>query len=169
MYYTFVNTGPLFIQLVSTNWFLNVCCGLYYRYCVTCPLIFHVVCCRTYCFVIHRAFFDKAGNSFMDVVELRNVDPDNVAMNFKRVLQLPFLRLKEYHKLLGKVALKYPAVSCAVTVPDCVTKPHKYSFLLASITAKLLCKWMSFKICEKLIPCCYWCHWMCIYRSWHEL
>ena len=70
--------------------------------------LFYIIFKANYFF---SSFFEHVKGKFTEVLEPRKIETDSIATMFKRILQIPFLRLKDYGKLVSKLALKYPAVS----------------------------------------------------------
>ena len=63
-------------------------------------------------FFSSRPFFQEIKEKMVClVVDDKKRDSNNFGSWLKHILQQPFTRLKEYNKIVSKIALKYPAVS----------------------------------------------------------
>ena len=63
----------------------------------------------------------------MDVLDETKVEKSNMALTLRRLMQVPLHRLKDYAKLISKVALRYPSVSCPTS--KCHLLPYLFAHM----------------------------------------
>lgn len=57
------------------------------------------------------SLFEKSKSTIKTVLDLKTYNSREVGQIFLKIMKIPFNRLKDYCKLFGRLALKFPAVS----------------------------------------------------------
>ena len=64
-----------------------------------------------YLLLLFSQFFDKIKHHFSELLNETKIDKSNLAVTLRRLMQIPLHRLKDYVRIINKIAMKYPPVS----------------------------------------------------------